>query len=145
MSTSRFFALTALLALAAAVVVEPARAEAPGSGLGLAISQRIVKNHGGTITVRSTVGEGTEFVIRLPAVPEARALPADGTPNPDAIFGTTGPILELPPKGDSLPPGLPAPVLVPVPASVSVALQASVPESAPAQPAPPAPGVAKKA
>ena len=29
MSTSRFFALTALLALAAAVVVEPARAEAP--------------------------------------------------------------------------------------------------------------------
>lgn len=37
-----------------------------GSGLGLAISQRIVKNHGGSIDVKSRMGEGTQFVLRLP-------------------------------------------------------------------------------
>src|SRR5690606_14929918 len=40
-----------------------------GTGLGLAISQRIVRSHGGTISLQSR-GDGTEFVIRLPAVPD---------------------------------------------------------------------------
>ncbi|MCY1033669.1 ATP-binding protein [Corallococcus sp. BB11-1] len=55
-----------------------------GTGLGLAISQRIVKNHGGTISVQSKVGEGTAFIIRLPALPTEQAdgaLP-EGTPAP---------------------------------------------------------------
>ena len=39
-----------------------------GTGLGLAISHRIVENHGGTITLRSQVGVGTEFDIALPIV-----------------------------------------------------------------------------
>jgi signal transduction histidine kinase len=39
-----------------------------GTGLGLAICQRIIGNHGGTIGLRSTVGEGAEFVISLPAL-----------------------------------------------------------------------------
>ncbi|QAT84616.1 sensor histidine kinase [Corallococcus coralloides] len=55
-----------------------------GTGLGLAICQRIVKNHGGSISVQSKVGEGTAFVIRLPALPSEQvegALP-DGTPAP---------------------------------------------------------------
>ncbi|HWI32053.1 MAG TPA: ATP-binding protein [Microbacterium sp.] len=37
-----------------------------GSGLGLAISRDIVRSHGGEITVRSVLGEGSTFVVRLP-------------------------------------------------------------------------------
>jgi two-component system NtrC family sensor kinase len=37
-----------------------------GTGLGLAISYGIVKEHGGTISVKSKVGLGTTFIIRLP-------------------------------------------------------------------------------
>jgi signal transduction histidine kinase len=37
-----------------------------GYGLGLHIVNTIVKRHGGTIEVKSTVGEGTTFTIRLP-------------------------------------------------------------------------------
>jgi len=37
-----------------------------GTGLGLAISYGIIQKHGGTIEVRSEVGRGTTFTIRLP-------------------------------------------------------------------------------
>lgn len=37
-----------------------------GTGLGLSISHKIIKEHGGSIEVQSTVGEGTEFLIKLP-------------------------------------------------------------------------------
>ncbi len=43
-----------------------------GTGLGLAICQRIVKTHGGTIGVRSVLGQGAEFVMALPALWEGR-------------------------------------------------------------------------
>jgi signal transduction histidine kinase len=40
-----------------------------GTGLGLSLSHDIVtKGHGGTLTVESREGEGTEFIIRLPTV-----------------------------------------------------------------------------
>jgi signal transduction histidine kinase len=40
-----------------------------GSGLGLAISRGIVEMHGGTVSVRSKVGVGSTFTVRLPKTP----------------------------------------------------------------------------
>jgi len=46
---------------------DPARAgKAGGSGLGLSIVKAIIERHGGSISVNSTLGRGTEFSIRLP-------------------------------------------------------------------------------
>ena len=51
-----------------------------GTGLGLSISYEIItKQHGGTIEVSSTVGEFTEFTVRLP-----RGLGAKSALNPSA-------------------------------------------------------------
>ncbi len=41
-----------------------------GLGLGLAVARRAVERHGGTVAVTSTVGEGTEVVLELPAPAE---------------------------------------------------------------------------
>lgn len=42
-----------------------------GTGLGLAIARRIVEAHGGSLTATSVVGEGSIFVLDLPADGEA--------------------------------------------------------------------------
>jgi two-component system NtrC family sensor kinase len=40
-----------------------------GTGLGLSVCYGIIQNLGGHMTVESKPGEGTTFVIDLPAIP----------------------------------------------------------------------------
>jgi len=47
------------------------KANGQGTGLGLAIAYGIITRHGGTISVRSELGVGTTFVIRLPTAAAA--------------------------------------------------------------------------
>ena len=63
-------------------------AKAHGTGLGLALVRAVANAHGGDVQVRSSVAEGSEFEIRLPAAPavigpmppagEASAMETDG-------------------------------------------------------------------
>ncbi|MDJ0520842.1 MAG: PAS domain S-box protein [Planctomycetota bacterium] len=61
-----------------------------GSGLGLSICQRIVGTHGGQLSVRSTVGEGTCFTVRLPVghrESTREASPEEPTPVSSGVRG----------------------------------------------------------
>lgn len=57
-----------------------------GAGLGLASAYGIIKNHGGTISAYSEKGEGTTFVIYLPA--SAREIVEDEKPLPKLETGS---------------------------------------------------------
>jgi two-component system sensor histidine kinase SenX3 len=76
--------------------VEGARARhLGGTGLGLSIVRHVVGNHGGEVRVESIEGEGSTFVLRLPAGPSpaapARASAAGGgAEEPGAAAGPSG-------------------------------------------------------
>jgi signal transduction histidine kinase len=40
-----------------------------GTGLGLNLAKRIIEAHGGTLTLQSALGKGTEFLVTIPATP----------------------------------------------------------------------------
>ncbi|MBI3946285.1 MAG: hypothetical protein HY321_10230 [Armatimonadetes bacterium] len=48
--------------------------KAKGVGLGLTIVQKIMENHGGSVSVESKPGSGSTFTIRLPGAPGAENL-----------------------------------------------------------------------
>jgi signal transduction histidine kinase len=56
------------------------RDEYEGTGVGLAICRKIAERHGGTITAHSREGEGTTFVVTLPA---RHANPREATTDDD--------------------------------------------------------------
>ena len=54
-----------------------AHQEVSGVGLGLSVSYGIVQDHGGQISVNSTLEQGTTFRIAFPAVPARQQVAAD--------------------------------------------------------------------
>ncbi len=55
-----------------------------GTGLGLAVARQLVEAHGGTIGVRSSLGQGSTFWVRLPL---AQQVPDSAWPAPQEVRG----------------------------------------------------------
>ena len=57
-------------------------AQIQGAGLGLSLVQRIVESHGGRVSVRSAPGNGSEFIVQLPAAGEEASARPVGSAQP---------------------------------------------------------------
>lgn len=67
----------------------------PGTGIGLAIAKSIIELHGGTITVTSTIHQGSKFTIRLPKMEK---LATAGSHNPSSksdSFTIDQPVIQM--------------------------------------------------
>jgi signal transduction histidine kinase len=74
---------------------EPHRSRPTGGlGLGLAIVQAIAEAHGGSVTVQSTFGHGSEFEVHLPLAPPRRQEPGTRSARRPGNGQTGGPIKE---------------------------------------------------
>ena len=51
-----------------------------GLGIGLGLVQRLVEMHGGKVAASSALGQGSEFVVRLPVVLSAEPQPSSSPP-----------------------------------------------------------------
>ena len=58
------------------------RGEFEGNGMGLAICRNIAERHRGRITARSRVGQGTTFIVTIPAVHQKSPPRRDSGLNP---------------------------------------------------------------
>ncbi len=61
-----------------------------GTGLGLAISHRIINQHGGTIEVRSAIGQGSTFSVFLPAADPVSASKIEDVSETGRMTGLAG-------------------------------------------------------
>jgi len=61
--------------------------EHPGTGLGLALTKQLVELHGGNIKVRSEIGMGSVFTVRLPLQRSAGSLVLDQVPTAEPMVG----------------------------------------------------------
>ncbi len=68
-----------------------------GTGLGLSMVRDVIESHHGRIQVNSTVGKGTAFTIKLPAVAAAKV----GPPHAAAPLNASSPFDEITSPADS--------------------------------------------
>jgi signal transduction histidine kinase len=66
-----------------------------GTGLGLPLVAAVAAVHGGTVTVRSKPGEGSEFELLLPIADEVPRLPADSDCLPGPAYPAAGTVIRL--------------------------------------------------